>query len=183
MAGTRLDVSLKFAKADTPPVELSIVDALGQSLSGVRKQRATGIQVKGIIIPATGRYFVQVVPLAPFEGTVKLSLKVTAPKKAAGQISLAGAPPREVEFGTLAGARVTITVKAARGSDVVPTIHSVMDDTGAELLIPAELRLSGNKAVLEMKTDQSWLWGRFIRCPARNSNLSFAMPICREADC
>jgi ribonuclease BN (tRNA processing enzyme) len=151
--GTRLDVAAKF-RAQTPaPVALEVVDAAGQSVAAGATVKAakSNLRLTGIVIPATGRYFVRVVPVAPFEGLVVLTLTATAPAKAGATVSIADGETLDVKMGTLAGARVTVTVKPAKGSAASPVILSVKDDTGAELLVPSELRSAAKGAVLTMK--------------------------------
>ena len=43
-------------------------------------------------------------------------------------------------------------VRAARGSDVVPTITSLRDSAGNELLVPGELREKKSSALLRSKS-------------------------------
>jgi hypothetical protein len=152
--GTRLDVAAKF-RAQTPaPVTLEVVDAAGQSVAAGATVKAakSSLRMTGIVVPATGRYFVRVVPVAPFEGLVVLDLTATAPAKAGATASIADGETLDVKMGTLAGARVTVTVKPAKGSAASPTILSVKDDTGAELLVPSELRTVAKGAVFTMKS-------------------------------
>jgi hypothetical protein len=154
VVGTRLDAAVKY-RAQTPaPVTVEVVDASGQSVTDGATVRSakSGLKIAGVVVPATGRYFVRVVPVAPFEGLVVLTLTATAPAKAGATVPIADGETLDVKMGTLAGARVSVTVKPAKGSAASPTILSVKDDTGAELLVPSELRSGPKGAVLTMKT-------------------------------
>ena len=150
VAGTRLDVTVKFKRTSTPPVRLEVLSGDGAPAPGVRVSKS-GTQLKGLEIPVTGRYFVRVTPLAPFAGKVVLSVKVTPPTKAKGSATIAEGTTREIRLGTLAGARVSLTVKRAKGSSASPTIVSVKDDTGTELLKPIDVRTLAKSAVAKLK--------------------------------
>ena len=154
VVGTRLDVAVKHRAQSPAPVTVEVVDAAGQPVTAgaTVKSAKSGQRIMGIVVPATGRYFVRVVPVAPFEGLVVLGLTVTAPTRAGATVPIADGETLDVQIGTLTGARVSVVVKPAKDSEATPTILSVKDDTGAELLIESELRSGPKGAILNMKT-------------------------------
>lgn len=62
------------------------------------------------------------------------------------------AAPLTIPFSALPGSKLVVTVNAAKASFAVPTITSVKDAQGTELLVPAELKASKKGAVLRAKT-------------------------------
>jgi hypothetical protein len=104
-------------------------------------------------IAATGRYFIVLHPTPGFVGSMKLQVAATATKswKATSPLDPASAPIG-VDFSALPGSTVVVTVAAARGSKALPTIASLTDEDGGELLVPAELKPSKTGAKLTVKT-------------------------------
>ncbi len=155
LAGTRLSVLAKFKKdAEGAPFELAIQDGSGVALDleGLLKSGKKSVKTKPVTIPKTNRYFVVLTPIRAFQSEVKLSVKVTPPKKLGGQVHLDGAQAATVMLSALPGARMTITAKSAKGSAAIPTITSVRDESGAELLLATELKEKKRSTTLKVKT-------------------------------
>jgi hypothetical protein len=155
VAGTTVDIALTVKSKSLKPFDLLLLgpDQTPLSLAGHETVKRTSIAVKRFPIVATGRYFIVLHPSPGFEGSMKLQVAATATRawKSTAQLEPAGAPIG-VDFSALPGSTLTVTVAAAKKSKALPTIASVTDEDGAELLVPAELKPSKTGAKLTMKT-------------------------------
>jgi len=151
--GTKLNVSVKLRGSGSLPLVLKLLDAAGNhmSMGTALRVKSKSLVLKGLLVPATGRYYLVLEKTSSFTAGVRVTIKVTAPRKASGFDAVTPGGTFDVTCGTLKGARVSIKVKAAKGSPALPTILSVRNEAGDELLEPAELKLKKNSAVLNMK--------------------------------
>ncbi|MHC4924595.1 MAG: putative Ig domain-containing protein [Planctomycetota bacterium] len=155
IGGTTLDVTLKSDRKDLDWSDFEILDPsmasvdLGLALKPNRK----GFKVKKLLLPETGRYIVNVGMPEGFDGTGELAFKVKAPKKGGGTDSVSGESPLVVTVSTLAGASLTLSVKSAKKSLAVPTILSVRDDDGNDLMPSGDFSESKKGAVFKMKSN------------------------------
>lgn len=152
--GTALTVQVRFPAGSLGAGALRVLSQTGVplDLGDAVRQAKTSLQVRGFLVPATGRYFVEVVTPEGFAGEVALGVGVKAPKKSAGQGEVAGAGTFTATFSTLPGALATLQVKAAKGGAAVPAIVGVRDEEGNDLLVASELKEGKKSAVLTMKT-------------------------------
>jgi hypothetical protein len=155
LGGTELDMSLALRTRTGASAELLLLDQNEQplDLSRFTKTRGHSVTVKGFPVPATGRYFVVVRPEAAFKGTLNLTIAVSEDKKWTGQGTLdpAGSPVT-FDFCALPASKLVVTTMGSKRSAAVPTIVSLKDDAGNELLAPKDITETANGAVLHLKT-------------------------------
>jgi hypothetical protein len=155
LGGTELDMGLALRTRTGASAELLLLDQNEQplDLSRYTKTRYHSVTVKGFPVPATGRYFVVVRPEAAFKGTLDLTIAVSEDKKWTGQGTLdpAGSPVT-FDFCALPASKLVVTTKGSKRSAAVPTIVSLRDDAGNELLAPKDITETANGAVLHLKT-------------------------------
>src|SRR5206468_3145724 len=97
------------------------------------KVKSRSIEVKRLPIGATGRYFLRLVPIQEFEGTVFLNASATAQTKWTGVVAIDPAgTPVTVSFSGLPRAKATVAVHPSRHSAAIPTITSLTDGGGTE---------------------------------------------------
>ena len=156
LGGTRLTITAKYGERGDPPVSIELIDAAGENVDLTQathvSRRKRQLQVKGQTITKTGRYVVVVTPQAPFEGTVRLDLRVSPPKRRSGPSDVGATEAREITVSTLPGAQLSIRANAARKSDARPTILSVRDTLGNELLDPKRVKTTRSSASVRLKS-------------------------------
>src|SRR5262249_3457161 len=104
---------------------------------------------KKFVVPQTGRYFVVVHPTAPFDGTLRRKTHVAADPKWTGTAHVDPASaPSEIAISAPPGAKLAVVVKRAKGGVAAPTITSVKDGAGNELLVASELKVHKTSATL-----------------------------------
>ena len=92
-------------------------------------------------------------PLYRFDGKIRLLLKIKpASAWPGGDVLAVGGDPITVSVAAPPGARMTVTVEAGKKSPAVPTIVSVLDADGNELLVASELKEKKKSATLKMRT-------------------------------
>ena len=154
IAGTTLDLKLKGKGDGDLAVDLLLLDAAETplDLTAFKSMKGKTLSVKGFPLPATGRYFVVLRPTPGFEGKVSLDVAVKAPGSPRGDGAVDPvSAPIAVPFAVLEGSKVVVSVKAAKGSLAVPTIASLKDAEGNELLVPEDLKLSAKGATLKVR--------------------------------
>ncbi len=154
LAGTTMDIKLKVKSATESAVDLLLLDPKETpvDLGAYRTVKPNSVTVKDYLVPATGRWFVVVRPTPGFEGSVSLQIAVKAPgsRKGATTFDDAGEPV-EIPFSALPGSKLVVATKSAKESGAVPTITSLKDADGNELLVPAELRTTRKGATLKVR--------------------------------
>lgn len=155
VAGTKLNVSLELKGKGVFPAELHLLDVHEQEvdLGAAKLVRKSGIVVRNFVVPATGRYFLVVHPTSGFDGTLRERVAVAATRNWSGSVHVDPAiGPVVVGVSAPAGSKMTVSVRPAKKSDAAPTITSVTDAAGTELLVPAEIRTTKKSATLRMRT-------------------------------
>ena len=126
--GSLLSVTLTGGRVGDEPPQLAFTDSAGVEIDLAPFTRTTkrAVAVKGLVIPATGRWFLTATVAPQFAGRVRLTIGVTprAAWPAAATIDAGGM--EDFEFSAPPGALVSVAVRAAKGSAAVPTVLHVI---------------------------------------------------------
>jgi hypothetical protein len=154
LAGSRLDGTFRLVGKGTLGAHLRLVDAdTGEEvdLAPFVKTKGARSTLKNFVVDTTRRFYVIVTPDPEFAGTVETSLRATPRLAWSGRVAVdpvGAAVPVTVH--ALGGTYLTVTTKRARKSASLPTIASVTDEAGNELLDLFELRVTKTGATLRM---------------------------------
>lgn len=143
LAGTRLDVEAKLTHENLFAVDLLLFDAAGTpiDLGPWSKRKDPVVAVRAFPVPATGRYLLVVRQPKGFLGNVRLRIAARPPAGPRGRDALGGGTSAiDVPFSALPGSKLTVAAAAARRSGASPTIVSLKDAAGTELLDPEDVR-------------------------------------------
>jgi hypothetical protein len=134
LGGSTLTVVAKAAKGFAAPA-LSLFDASGAQLDlGAALWSKSGVaRLTRYAVPATGRYVLRVTPGAANPLAV-ITLTVTvAPARSVKAARTLDAGTQDFVVPALAGSKVTVTIAAAKGQTVEPTVVSVKNDAGDDV--------------------------------------------------
>lgn len=155
LAGTELAASFTFpTQNDGVPfdVRLARADGTPVDISSLVKAGKRKVTFKGFVVPQGDRYFLSLEPLRPLQVRVRLQTIVKPRKVFEALLALETGGNSVQGVAALPGARLTVTAKAEKGSSLLPTIESVLDGDGAEVLVPTELKVKKGTATLKMRT-------------------------------
>lgn len=151
--GTVLSAIVKPKTKGSLPVDVELLSpsVTPIDLAGVGAVVGNSFKIIGFTVPATGRYFLRLSPRQPFTGTILASVSVAAQSAFGGTLHLDSAePPADLRIPALAGAKLTLSVKGAKGGTLSPEIRSVAEN-GFELLVPGEVKGSGLSRTLKLR--------------------------------
>lgn len=142
--GTRIDV--KVTSRGSPDIAVLDNDEQPLDLTGlVRRRRGnsrrSAVKVRGLIVPATGRYTVRVQQSADVRA--RLVLRVHPPTRFFGSGDVTKDTVLTGAFTALPGAEALISARPVGGSDAVPFVKSVRDPAAGELLRVDSSRFRG----------------------------------------
>lgn len=138
--GTLVDIDLSGRFGDAIP-ELLLLGPDGRVVfeSGESSATSRRVRVRKIPITQTGRHFLTWSIPPEVERSVRLGVRLKAPRKYAGGVSVdAGPSPRDFTFDALPGSKLTISVKGRDG--VVPEILAILDENEVDLVPLGQLQ-------------------------------------------
>ena len=156
LEGSTLGVTVTAAlRAKGPyPFTVRLLDPTGApvDISEYGGVKGRSFKLSKFPVPTTGRWFLELTPNQPFEGTVTITVGAKAVSRWTGvaAVDAAGAPV-EIRLPVLAGTLLAFGAKPVKKSDALPVVESVMQG-GVELLVPGELKVKGAATSLKMKT-------------------------------
>lgn len=168
VAGSQLDVDLSGRFGDALP-ELRLIGPDGEDVDpgDAISTSSRRIRIRRLDIGETGRYFLSwTVPLE-VERSVRLKVRLKAPRKYQGIVTVdAEGTPVLVPFDAVPGTKLSsIRVKAVKGESVRPRIVSVTDESEIDLVPQGNLKskrtarfklktpLGGSRFVLSLASD------------------------------
>lgn len=163
LAGSDIDVTLKFRGTGETPLLANVLDDAGNSLTtGSGRIEAFGrkLKIRDVVPSQTGRAHL-VFTRNGFEGTVSLKTKVKPPRRVRGQGGVfESGDVVEVPIDVLAGARVRIALRRqAAPASLEPTVLEVVQPNGVLLALPSERRRGRKRAILKFDAAQD---GRYV---------------------
>jgi len=137
LAGTRLDVTLRGAGAETVALTMHRDDdRLDRTPIEVddRLTVASGsVRLNEFIVPKTSRYFLRLTAAAPIDGALKLVVRARAPRRFTGRVYVSRDNEPVVFFVAPAGARVSIATRAEAGTAARVRIEDVENEAGRRI--------------------------------------------------
>jgi hypothetical protein len=151
VAGATIGISAKGGSQDGVLPTLVLTDPDGQvvDLTQWTKATAKAITVKGFPAPTTGRYFVTFTPAPGFSGKAKLSVSLKPRSAWSSGATLTLDETSEYAFSAPPGAKLSIVVKAEKGSAALPRIVSLTDAEDADLLASGTVTEGATTAVFK----------------------------------
>jgi hypothetical protein len=168
LAGTRLDGTFRLLGKGALGAHLRFVDAVtGEEidLTGHLKVKGTKATLSGLTMTATRRLYVIVDADPDFTGRIETNLRALAQTSWKGTVALdpLQLAPR-VTIAAKVGSTVTVTIVRAKKSHAQPTIRSLVDALGNQLVTDGELKLTKTGAILKLSQ----------ALPAGNVTITFA---------
>ena len=154
LADTTLAIKLKVQRTNDAAIDLLLLDPTETpaDLTPWAAVKPDSITVKGFPVPVTGRWFVVARPAPGFDGRVTLQISVKAPGTRRGATTFSDAGnPVDVAFSALPGSKLVVSTKSAEGSDALPTITSLRDADGNELLLPEDVHTTRRGVALRVR--------------------------------
>jgi beta-propeller repeat-containing protein/putative Ig domain-containing protein len=152
LEGTIVDLGVAPKPKGDLPVEVVLLgpDGVPIDLSAFGGVGPKGFRVRAFEAPASGRYLLRLTPIAAFTGTVKLTVRAVAKTSFGGTIHLEDtSAPTDLRIPVLAGAKVVATVKAAKGTTLVPVFAGATQDS-VDLVTPGDVRGKGRVRSLKL---------------------------------
>ena len=136
VAGTSLSVTVRSPAGAVEDDALRLLDRSGSpmDLSAYLKATPNSLQVRRFPVPRTSRYFLRFEPPDGTGDELEVLVKVEAPRTASSGGVVSDSSVLRATFATLPGAGLDLAVRAMPGSAALPTIRSVKDEVGRELL-------------------------------------------------
>ena len=142
----RIDVKGGGQIDEGPSARLADADGNEVDLAPWSRSTIKSLSVRGAVVPATGRYYLYVVPAPEATGKMKISVSVAPRTSWTSVADLDAANVLEIPFAAPPGARVSVSVKAAKGSAALPRIVSLLDADDADLLATGRIREKAGSA-------------------------------------
>lgn len=122
-------------KKESPDLRLRDASGAALDLGAVLKRTPKGATLRKLVIPETGRYFLDVVAATGFVGKVKFTVTIVPPAKFTATLPVdSAAGPVEVPFSAPPGAKLTIAAKPAKKSAGRPSIVAITGPGDADVL-------------------------------------------------
>jgi hypothetical protein len=175
VAGSGLSFTVTTVKGKVKrTLAASVVDADGVDVGGTAKSGLGRATVTKLVAPRSGRYFC-IVSSPDGEATqVQCLPRVAPPVKGAGRIqALVAGTPSRIEFGALAGAKLTFKVTPDRSSGAKATVLTLIDPLGVpqNLATIGKLTTVKNGATLTATLPTSGTWTAVVGAlPGPESN-------------
>jgi len=149
---TILTFSLPHTTYNLPEYHLQLRDPAGNRvrLEDFITTKSGHIEARNVPMSLSGRYVLELEFQTRLDGWVETLVKIRMRRRTAGEGLLSEDGPIRTTLGALPGSRVTLRVKAARGSSVDPVIASVRDADGTELLEHARIKAKGRVAIIRL---------------------------------
>jgi hypothetical protein len=142
----RIDVKGGGQIDEGPSARLFDADGAEVDLAPWSRSSIKSLSVRGAVVPATGRYYLYVVPAPEATGKVKVSVSIAPRTSWASLAALDAVDVLEVPFSAPPGTRVSVSVKASKGSTALPHILGLLDADDADLLATGRIREKAGSA-------------------------------------
>jgi hypothetical protein len=156
-ANARLGVAVSGGGSAAGGPRLKLFDASGTELdlSTFTKSTAKSATLKKFVVPATGRYFLVVLPALGSLGKMKVTTTIAPPATwtSAGDVGPAANP--SFVFSAPPGSFVSISAKSVKPSLALPRITSIVAPDGTDLAPGGRYVEKGRTATFALKTPLS----------------------------
>ena len=168
LAGSEIDVTLRFRGTGQTPTVLDILDDAGGSLltDGLVDAVGRKVKIRGVVARQTGRAHLLFDPEG-FAGTLRVNAKARVPKRYIGEAGItSGGDVLDITIDALAGAHVKIDLsRQPSPTELEPTVLRILQPDGLPMALPTERRRGRKRAILSFVAPQD---GRFsLRLGAR----------------
>lgn len=145
-AQSKLTVNVRGGGAGTAGPEVVLLGPAGVplDLGSALRTSARSARIAGLVLPATGRYFLRVRGADGFTGTIRVAIALAPASSFSGTLEVpAPGLGVDVTFAAPPGARASVTVAPAKRSRATPEIAALRGPDGTDLLAGAPPRRKG----------------------------------------
>ena len=152
--GTQLSATVALAKGRPRPVVFELRGTGGAEVptTDFTRARKSQADLVRLPIPATDRYLLTIAVVGGDGLSYPVQCSVTAPTRAKGPLAVVAAQTTGVTVGAMPRSKVTVSAKASNGSSLRPTIVSIRDGDGTELLDLSKVKDGGKTATVTVTT-------------------------------